>query len=375
MRQLEYADLFFAFGHHKKGLGLVMADLAEFVIGVDQFSGLEMRNSGNNTFYYFFYRDESRLIKQFVLEKKAKVTTLCEVTLIKKGDKFTPRLRIWKRDESIKKQATSKVEATETFSHIKAGVSLEDCHEEFWTLIRFLLSFEDMDIPEGSFSIVDAADMPFIQKVMRTFNTSVVQDLLIRAKKDDVTNLYAAIKHAKNKQALDELKGLIAADVIEARFQEWFQRNTWAFGVDYLKIEDTSRIGVHSDSDFIAQSLDGYHDLIELKRPSMELLKHDASHDDFYPSVDLSKAIGQAVAYLYVMERSRTELAEEDGITVIKPRIKIIAGTTTDFTPKMRRTLRLINNGLHGMEVISYNEVVARAQKLIDIYSSATIDN
>jgi hypothetical protein len=345
-------------------------NLSEFVVGKDDFSLLEIRDSGNHIFHYFFYTKVSRLIKQFVLEQKPKVTTLCEVTLIKKGGKFTPRLRIWKRDESEGKAATSRIKDDGEYKSIKAGVSLDDCHEAFWALINFLLSFNDLDIPPSTFAVVQTADRSFVQRVLRTFNTSEVQELLISAKKDDVNNLYAAVKQAKNKQALRELSSLIERNATELRFQEWFQENTWAFGIEYLKIYDTSRIGIHSDSDFIAQSLDGYHDLIELKRPSTELLKFDTSHDDFYPSVDLSRAIGQGVDYLYAMERSRNELEEVDQITVLKPRIKIIAGMTTSYSTEQKRALRLINNGLHGMEIISYDQVVARAQKLIDIFST-----
>jgi hypothetical protein len=349
---------------------MVRTDPAEFIVGQDDLALLEIRDSGNHVFHYFFYRRGSRLIKQFVLDQRPRVTTLCEVTLIRKAGKFTPRLRIWKRDESEKKAATAKVGDEKAYKSIKAGVSLDECHETFWTLINFLLSFRDFDIPRSSFAVVETADWSFVQKVLTSFRTPEVQELLISAKKDDVNNLFAAVRQAKNKQALKELRTLIEENVTELRFQEWFQENTWAFGIEYLKIYDTSKIGIHSDSDFVAQSLDSYHDLIELKRPSTELLRFDSSHRDFYPSVDLSKAIGQAVDYLYAMERSRNELEEADQITVLKPRIKIIAGLTTDYTPNQKRALRLIKNGLHGMEIISYDQVVARAQKLIDIFST-----
>ncbi|EDK72621.1 hypothetical protein TM7_0222 [candidate division TM7 genomosp. GTL1] len=236
-------------------------------------------------------------------------------------------------------------------------------------MINFLQGVKNIDIPQQVYSLVQTADKAFVDRVLFSFNTSEARQLLIDAKKEDVKNLYAAVRHAKNKKALDELQELIAADATELRFQEWFEGNTWAFGVEYIKIYKTSRIGIHSDSDFIAQSLDQYADLIELKRPNTPLLIHDKSHNDYYPSGELSKAIGQAVNYLHAMEGSRAELQEQDGITVLKPRIKIIAGMINGFTPQQKKALRLINNGLHGIEVISYDQVVTRAQKLIAIFS------
>jgi hypothetical protein len=39
------------------------------------------------------------------------------------------------------------------------------------------------------------------------------------------------------------------------------------------------------------------------------------------------------------------------------------------FSSKKKRSLRLLNNGLHGMEVISYDQVVAGAEKLIEFFA------
>jgi len=340
---------------------------SEFVVGVDDFARLEIRDSGKNGFYYFFDKPGGRLIKQFVLEIRPRVVTLCDVVLIAKDDRFTPRLRLWKRDESRKaKDSTAEVEPRT----VKSVVSLGECHDAFWDLITFLQSVKEVDVPRTPFSMVQGTDHAFLQKVLTTFNTPDMQRLLIQAKQDDVRNLYAAVRHAKNKSALDEFRQLIYRDARELEFQAWFQANTWAFGVEYLHIYATSRIGIHSDSDFIAQSLDEYHDLVELKRPSMVLLTFDASHSNWYASSELSKAIGQAAAYLHAMERSRAELLDEDGITVLKPRIKIIAGLTSDFDEPRRRALRLLNNSLHGIEIISYDQVDARAQRFIDAYST-----
>lgn len=219
------------------------------------------------------------------------------------------------------------------------------------------------------FKQISSSDMPFLLKVLNSFSTPVAQRLLIAAKKEDINNLYAAVRHAKNKSSLDELKTLIESDALEGDFQRWFQANSWAFGVEYLRIYDSSRIGIHSDSDFIAETTDRYSDLIELKRPSMELLKHDLSHDSYYPSVELSKVIGQAVKYLHIMEVNRENLRDEDEITVLKPRIKIIAGSSLGFNPKQKQALRLLNNGLHGIEIITYDQIIARSEKLLQLYS------
>ena len=288
-------------------------EITEFTVGTDDFSKLEIRDSNANNFHYFYDTQHSRLIKHFVLEEKPQVETLCEVTLIKKGERFAPRLRLWKRNKVTKKQAELKVDdSKQQYRSIKSAVSLDDCHENFWSLINYLQGVQNIDIPPQAFSVVATINSDFVQKVVTSFQTPEEQQLLIDAKEEDVRNLHAAINHAKNKHALAEIEKLIKDDVTEAYFQKWFETNTWAFGIDYLSIYKTSRIGIHSDSDFIAKSLDQYVDLIELKRPNMVLLTYDQSHDSYYPSGDLSKAIGPSVAYLHTMENSKNELQEKD---------------------------------------------------------------
>lgn len=107
----------------------------------------------------------------------------------------------------------------------------------------------------------------FVQKVLTSFDTPQKRELLVNAKKEDVNNLYAAVKHAKNKKATKELESLMSDEVKEAELQAWIKENTWVFGVEYLNFLDISKIGIHSDSDFIVESLDGYADLISQCSP------------------------------------------------------------------------------------------------------------
>ena len=64
------------------------------------------------------------------------------------------------------------------------------------------------------------------------------------------------------------------------------------FGIDYKNHKkDKRKIALFSTADLIMESLDGFVDLIELKRPSAEIMKFDDSHTSYYPSTDLSKVL------------------------------------------------------------------------------------
>lgn len=217
----------------------------------------------------------------------------------------------------------------------------------------------------GDFTSVSKEDREFIGKVLTTFNTPEKKELLVKAKQEDVNNLYAAVKQAKNKKALLELRELMKDKVDELALQAWIAKNTWVFGVEYLRFLDSSKIGIHSDSDFIVESLDGYADLIELKKCDFKLFNYDSSHDSYYPSADLSQVLGQAIKYLKTMEDSRLILKDEDGLDVLKPRIKVVIGRSSTMNVKEKEALRLLNDALHNIEIITYDEIYKRAEKLI----------
>lgn len=242
-------------------------------------------------------------------------------------------------------------------------------------LLTFLKSQKDLakynnaDVEIMSGSRLSKDDRDFARKVLVSFNSPEKRELLVNAKSEDVNNLYAAIKYSKNKKAINELLNLLGDDSLESTLQTWIKNNTWVFGIEYIQFLDTSKIGIHSDSDFIVESLDGYADLIELKKGEFALFKRDTSHDSYYPSIELSKVLGQSIKYLKVMEDSRLLLKEEDGINVLKPRIKIVIGRSSVMVTKEKEALRLLNDSLHNIEIMTYDEIMLRAEKLNEHYS------
>lgn len=241
-------------------------------------------------------------------------------------------------------------------------------------LLNFLKVQKDIaQYNKASLQISDKSlskeDREFVQNVLKYFDTPEKKALLVQAKSEDVNNLYASVKHAKNVKASKELNQLLADTSKELKLQEWIQNNTWVFGVEYINFFETSKIGIHSDSDFIVESLDGYADLIELKKSEFKLFNYDASHKNYYPTADLSQAIGQSIEYLKVMEDHRHILKDQDNILVLKPRIKIVIGRSSQMNDKEKEALRLLNDSLHNIEVMTYDEIKARADKLNQHYS------
>lgn len=156
----------------------------------------------------------------------------------------------------------------------------------------------------------------------------------------------------------------------EKIFQNWIKQNLWVFGVEYIKLHDARKIAIYSEADLMMESTDGFLDLIELKRPNLEynIFKYDKSHKSYYPSPDLSKAIGQCLFYLQKMDEYKLNLEREYKVKILRPRIKLIAGRTNNFNDEEFKALRMLNSNLNHIQIISYEYLLSCGRKIISLY-------
>jgi hypothetical protein len=136
-----------------------------------------------------------------------------------------------------------------------------------------ILDPEEADL----FKQIGADNVDFITKILQSFQSEEARELLFKIDEKELNDLFVSIKHAKNKQALSHLEQLMRDTVNEAQFQNWIKTNTWVFGTEYIKRFDTRKIGIHSQADFIVESLDGFTDLVELKKSDFKLFEKDTS--------------------------------------------------------------------------------------------------
>ena len=212
---------------------------------------------------------------------------------------------------------------------------------------------------------------------------------LIQALSDhELESINAAYKHQSYKQELANLEKLIelecndnvvtelpkfkelekyVAKQPEKIFQNWIEQNLWVFGIDYSRKHDARKIAMFSEADIMMESLDGFLDLIELKRPKLgyDLLQFDASHNCYYPSKSLAEVIGQSLFYLQKMDEYKGNIEKEYKVKVLRPRIKVIAGRTKDFDDQAFETLRMLNSNLSHIQILSYDYILSCARKAI----------
>lgn len=197
---------------------------------------------------------------------------------------------------------------------------------------------------------------------------------------ETVDNLAAAAQHAKYKAALAELTSLVSGATGKAKkgggiipfnehdYQKWFEDHTWVFGTEYVRRINFRAIDPHATVDFILETADGYFDVLELKTPSAPVLISDASHKTWYWSADVAKVIAQAAKYLKAIERSADRIYNDERVAIVRPRVRVVIGRSNDWTDEQREAFRRLSATLHGIELMTFDHVMVRAQQLVNCY-------
>ena len=191
-------------------------------------------------------------------------------------------------------------------------------------------------------------------------------------KPEALQNFNAAIHQARYKSAIDQLSQMLSnAALSEDSYKKWFLEHHWVFGTDYLGPEGGTKIGWAVKGDIILRSIDGYQDLVELKLPTAEVLKHDPSHKNWFPYTELSKALAQVIKYFQETEDARMILAQKEKLPFLKPRARIVIGRSNAWEQEQYDALRRLNASLQNIQIMSYDYLLSIAKRMIEYYEKA----
>lgn len=201
--------------------------------------------------------------------------------------------------------------------------------------------------------------------------------------KKEVASLQDLLKASKlqvYERDVEEFRGRLTKKFKETsgkdNWQAWFRNHSWVLGPTYLEPIEKSKVGFEQIPDFILPTLDGFADILELKLPTHNVVVADPSHPgSFFWSSDAAKAIGQASNYIQEAEDNRLKLKEKmsDALGVdlvfVRPRAFVIIGLDEGWSDKQRRSFRNLQSSLHGIEVLTYNDIQRRAEAIVKLLS------
>lgn len=178
-------------------------------------------------------------------------------------------------------------------------------------------------------------------------------------------------------KAMDELEVALGTESGEQFYQDWCERNGWIFGNQYVMKDSERRISRNDNVDFLATSvLSGFRDIIEIKKPTFTVLNYDQSHDSFYFTSEVSKAIGQCHRYLDVFaEEAVAGLRDNREIVAYHPRATIIVGRSNDWDEQQHRALHGLNSRMNGISVLTYDHLLLQGRRLIEMLQNKPYEN
>lgn len=164
-------------------------------------------------------------------------------------------------------------------------------------------------------------------------------------------------------------------------WQPFLEKNRWMFGLSYFVLLEGNRIDLANTADYLFESEDGFIDIVEIKHPHINFWQKDSSgsykryRDFLQPSEQLKGAITQAINYIFQVEKRFSDpdwTRANECETPVKPKCTIIFGRSISWGIEEKTAFRLLNDSLHGIEIITFDHLYSRAEKLLNSLEKET---
>lgn len=192
------------------------------------------------------------------------------------------------------------------------------------------------------------------------------------------------IELAQFSAALDELKCLLDNSVgySETNWQLKIQNILQLLYPKYIlctrEILFTGIDGYDKRPDFVLVDANGYIDILEIKKPDVQILTKQASYrNNYVPVRDLSGAIQQIEKYIFcltsnqksqetVINKLSSLLPDTVSPEIVNPQGILIAGRSRGFSEQQIRDFELIKRQYkHVTDIMTYDDLIARFENII----------
>ncbi|MBD5535837.1 MAG: DUF4263 domain-containing protein [Lachnospiraceae bacterium] len=173
---------------------------------------------------------------------------------------------------------------------------------------------------------------------------------------------------------LKEFEKHLANNPSEQTWQTFFEKNIFIFDSRYTNFISKQSIkpGRRSEPDFLVYDIYGYIDIYEIKKSNVSLLQYDKSHDNYYWSPDVSRALSQLENYIFDCSQNRlsieSSLKEEKGLDlkIIRPKGVLVIGSRSNFenNDRMEKDFEVLRSSLKNIEIVLYDEMYDRLKNL-----------
>jgi len=226
----------------------------------------------------------------------------------------------------------------------------------------------------------DAGRARIIRKLLAGDFGEEIWDFLSQEKPDLARQLTAGQVVREREEILDEFQIRLAQELNENDWKRFFKTHTWLLGSSNVHLIDESRLDIYHDTDIPFEVDGGFLDLVELKLPNTVFWTQTRDGTFLYrnkfpvPSAFVMGAVMQTTGYILQAEKnvdSEDFRQAHGGVKPLKPQGLVIIGRSHQWGEKEWQAYRLLNDELHGVQVITYDILLSRARKSVELFRVA----
>jgi hypothetical protein len=160
------------------------------------------------------------------------------------------------------------------------------------------------------------------------------------------------------KELISKFVALIDEELREEEYQKFLEQHPVFIDALASNIINKHKLGDDLITDFVIETLKGEYLIIEIEKPQDKIFNKNGDFSNVF-----SHAFGQVIGFLDWIA-SNIAYAERKLPGITAPRGLLIMGRTKDLKPDMLRKLRIFNKNSNNIEILTYDDVVSRADSL-----------
>lgn len=232
--------------------------------------------------------------------------------------------------------------------------------------------------------ITEANKISILKKLTKLLSPTEISNWLSENLESISENLAVARLYANRKEILKKMRVMLEESHSENDWKDFLKENQWIFGSSFVQIIDERRIDIHHQTDLPFKVEGGFLDIVEIKKPTFPFWLQTKSVNYLYrgkfliPYYELSGAVSQLSKYILQAEKrvSDAEYIKDHGNVVpLKPRGLIVHGRSNNWGETEWEAFRLLNDGLHGIQIVTFDHLLERAEKSLQSMEVAVKDD
>lgn len=153
----------------------------------------------------------------------------------------------------------------------------------------------------------------------------------------------------------------------EKDYQKFLEKNHWFFSGEYIKAYPQKRAGAELIEDFLLEKYDGFHDVVEIKKPVHKIFV--GKENKLKPSSDCMGGVSRIMDYLDYYDRNAQEEYWKTKKDIYKPEGVVVIGRNHNID---KRKLRQFNSHMTRVVIWTYDDLLIKGKKLIELIEKGT---